>query len=516
MKRHVLVCLLALALALPGVRTARAQQSIPTIVTFTSSLDKIGMADLEAGSAATELAWTTVGLSGSDHLTLHVYQQNRWVPVFQDNSVPLEPTGSRRVTVAHPQTFGPPAYLLSIVDANSRILEQRTLTIPYDVSGGVPPAIDTFTADALNVDAAQVAAGSVLIPVAWSVTNRVPNSNLVFEQVFADGAAVSVELPRTVLWVPSAGSGIVAPVWRQGEQAVTLRLRVVDLVSGNVYDEARIALPVTGDTTLPSSEVQPQPQPAAPDTVGGGVLTPAGNIVTFSVSPTVVNPSAAVTIAWEVRGTGGVTVEEMVPGTAMAQTVVTAQSPRGSATVYLPDNALYSVTYRLYTADRTESIEAQVAVHCPYTFFFGQADGCPASESFQAQATYQEFEGGTMIWRPDTGEIYIFYDDGPNGGVSAYFLVSSFATPPDAGTAEPEEAPPLERYRPSGGIGQIWANAPGVADRLGWALAPEQAYTVTFQQVATTREPAPLYLFYLTLPNGRVVGNGAGGWGYIN
>ncbi len=514
MKRHVLVCLLALALVLPGVHTAGAQQAIPTIITFTSSLDRISMADLEAGSAATDLAWTTVGLTSSDHLTLHVYQQNRWVPVFQDNSVPLEPNGSRRVTVAHPQNFGPPAYLLSIVDASSRILEQRTLTIPLSTLDAVPPVIESFTAEVASVDAAQVAAGGVLIPVAWSVAKRVPGSNLVFEQVFADGAAVSVELPRSVLWVPSSGTGIVAPVWRQGEQAVTLRLRVISVASGSVYDEARITIPVTGDITLPSSVVQPQPQPTVPD-AGGGVITPSGNIVVFSVSPTVANPSAPVTISWEVRGTGGVTVEEMVPGTSMAQTVVSAQSPRGSATVYLPDNALYSVVYRLYTADRTESVEAQVEVHCPYTFFFGQADGCPASEAFQTQAVYQAFEGGAMVYRADTGEIYILYDDGQNGGASAYFLVSSFPTPPDAGTAEPEEAPPLERYRPAGGIGQIWANAPGVADRLGWALTPEQPYTVTFQQVATTREPAPQYLFYLTLPNGRVIGNGAGGWGYI-
>ncbi|HML24542.1 MAG TPA: hypothetical protein PKD09_23015 [Aggregatilinea sp.] len=513
MKRPVLVCLLALMLALSGLPTTHAQQSIPTIVTFTSSIDTVSMADLEAGSAATELAWTTVGLLHGEHLTLHVYQQNRWVPVFQDNSVPLEASGSRRVTIEHPQNFGPPTYLLSIVDANGRIVEQRTLTIPLSTVGLVPPEIESFTADAQSVDAGQIAAGAVLIPVTWSVAHRVPGSNLVFEQVFADGAAVSVELPRSVMWVPSSGTGIVAPVWRQGEQAVTLRLRAINLVSGAVYDEARIVLPVTGDITLPSSEAPVQPQPILPD--AGGVATPSGNIVSFSVSPTVVNPSSAVTIAWEVRGTGGVTVEELVPGTSMAQTVVTAQSPKGAATVYLPDNALYSVTYRLYTADRTESVEAQVEVHCPYTFFFGQADGCPASDSFQTQATYQEFEGGSAIWRPDTGEIYVFYEDGQNGGTSAYFLTTSFPSQPDSGTQAPVEAPPLERYRPTGGIGQIWENAPGVASRLGWALAPEQSYTVTFQQVATTREPAPAYLFYLTLPNGRVIGNGAGGWAYI-
>jgi len=516
MKRRVFASLLVLVLALAGVRMAAAQPTIPTIVTFTSSLDAVSLADVEAGDATAELSWTTVGLTEGTRLTLHRYHQNRWVPVFDDNSVPLEPSGSRRVTVMHPQNFGPPTFLLSIVDAQSRILEQRPLTIPYDVSGmAAPPQIDTFTADLQSVDAEQVAAGAVLVTVTWDVLNRAPNSNLVFEQVYADGAAVSVELPRDMLWVPSAGSGPVRPLWRQGEDALTLRLRVVDLVSGNVYDEARLTLPATGNTTVPSSATPLPPPPPAQAGTGGGMVTPGGNIVAFGVSPDRANPRAPVTLAWELRGAGGVTVEQIVPGTELVQTVVAAQSPRGSATVYLPENAFYSVTYRLWTADRTESAEVQVQVHCPYTFFFGQADGCPASQAFETQGVYQDFEGGYMIGREDTGEVYVFYEDGVNGGSSAYFLESSFPAPPTDATAEPDEAPPLDRYRPIGMLGRVWSSAPGVAERLGWALAPAQDYRVTFQQVATTREPPPPYLFYLTLPNGRVIGNGIGGWAYV-
>ena len=39
----------------------------------------------------------------------------------------------------------------------------------------------------------------------------------------------------------------------------------------------------------------------------------------------------------------------------------------------------------------------------------------------EVEAAYEEFEGGIMVWRGDTREIYVFYDD----GTASYFLEAS-------------------------------------------------------------------------------------------
>lgn len=45
------------------------------------------------------------------------------------------------------------------------------------------------------------------INVSWTVQNRPDNSNLVFEQVLANGTVRNAELPREIAYVPSNGNG---------------------------------------------------------------------------------------------------------------------------------------------------------------------------------------------------------------------------------------------------------------------------------------------------------------------
>jgi hypothetical protein len=181
------------------------------------------------------------------------------------------------------------------------------------------------------------------------------------------------------------------------------------------------------------------------------------------------------------------------------------QSPKGTAEVYLPDYAAYSVTFTLWTSDRRASASAVVLVHCPFAFFFGQGDGCPSGEEISVGASYQSFEDGFMIWRSDTSEIYAFYND----ETAAYFLAQDYASLPEPSLTE---QPPLDRQAPGSGFGKVWANAPGVRQKLGWALSGEQGYTAHLQAVAPTREPRPEFAFYLTLPDGSVIGTGYGRW----
>ncbi|NLX10630.1 MAG: hypothetical protein GXY36_13315 [Chloroflexi bacterium] len=536
MKRYVLSLVLVGALLLVSVPLTASAQHPPAIIDFTSSLDGITVAEAEAGETTATLGWATVGVTGDYRLRLHFYLENRWVPVFDEASVPLDPSGEREVTVQHPMNFGPPTYLLSLVDGQQRVIDQRPLTIPY--VGEDAPVVESFAAEVTEVSAADLMAGTARVELMWTVTNRAPHSNPVFEQVFDDGTSQLIELPRPNLWIPSDAHGPVAPVWRDGMSAVQVRMQLVDLATGEVYAEEVLELPVTGapgaaetlsqptvdpnqaafPTAAPPDASQPDANQtvfptAAPPVSGAAPTTFNPQIASFSVTPTTVNPGAAVRLAWEVLGTGGVTIEQRVPGIELLQTVVSAQSPQGSATVYIPDLAAYSVEYTLWTADRSAAAHTVVAVHCPFTFFFGAAIGCPSTAPLQVPAAYEPFEGGFMIWRGDTNEVYVYYEDGGDqGGAAAYFLEASYANLPEA---RPGESPPLDRYAPVSGFGRVWANAPGVADRLGWALAPESGYTTQLQQVAMARIPPPEFSFFLTLPDGRVIGSGAGHWRYM-
>lgn len=504
-KRLWLPVLVVMVLALGGLLPAHAAQT-PTIITFSSSLESVTVDEAESGKLTTTLAWQTVGVTGDYRITLHTYQLNHWVELFSDLSVPLEASGSREVTIDPPGNFGPPTYLLSIVNAQAQVVDQRTLTIDYALEAASEPLIESFEAEVTSVDASVLAAKTAIVGVSWEVSNRLPTTNLVFEQVLASGEAVSVELPRGNLWVPSSGTGVVAPVLDGVEDTITLRLQVVDLASDDVYAEKTIELEVGH-----AGSITPVPTSSAVVTT---TPLPGSTIVSFDATPDLVNPGAGVTLAWEVRGVGGVRIDQSVPGIEGVQTVVTAQSPKGSTTVYLPDNATYEVAYTLQTADGSDSRTVTVEVNCTGTFFFGQGgEGCPASEEKTIDAAFQPFEGGFMVWRGDTFEVYVFvYGTDDTGGEALYYLESSYGTLPAPAATE---VAPLDRFVPVSGFGRVWANAPGVREKLGWGLEAESGYEATLQPVATGRTPRPPFALYLTLPDEEVIGSGYGRWQVI-
>jgi len=500
MRTKLLIVTLVLVLV-GGVAQPRASARVdPAIILFDSSLDTITMAEAESGVATTTLTWHTAGLTDDYRILLHQYVLDGWKLVFAEDSVPLEASGARVVTVRHPLNFGPPTFLLSIMRAGSNaIVDQRVAEIPYDLGEDVPsPEVQSFTTELTGVEYAELAAGDTRALVSWNIANRIPTSNLVFEQVLPDNSVVSVELPRQNLWVPSTSQGPIAPVAPEAGATLVLRLRVVDVISRVVYDEALIELPIENITAAPpTTPAPPQAQAVEPP--------PGNRIQSFSATPSTINPGAPITLAWRTLGTTGVIVEQSVPNVIATNVVVNAASPEGTAVVYAPDYAAYDVIYTLYTPDRAESRQVTVAVHCPYTFFFGSADGCPSGPVRDVGMVYQAFEGGFMLWRGDTNEIYAFYDD---GGMQV-FLEQDYANLPEVVL---DDVPPLNRELPVAGFAKVWANAPGVRDRLGWALDVEQGYTARAQSVAATRLPRPTFVFYVVLPGGEVIGGGYGAW----
>src|SRR5690606_5442300 len=121
-----------------------------------------------------------------------------------------------------------------------------------------------------------LAAGNARVTVDWNITNRPPTANPVFEQLLPGGEAVNVELPREFLWVPSSGSGPVAPVAPETGNTIDLRMRVVDMVNGTVYAEDTVSIPTSG-------EAAPEATTGTAETTGEApTTTSSASIVSFT------------------------------------------------------------------------------------------------------------------------------------------------------------------------------------------------------------------------------------------
>ncbi len=125
--------------------------------------------------------------------------------------------------------------------------------------------------------------------------------------------------------------------------------------------------------------------------------------------------------------------------------------------------------------------------------------------SLTTWAAYQSFEGGFMIWRQDTGQVYVFI--GYNGMDT---LRSYDASVYNAWTA-PSDPPPTSRFAPVNAFGKVWSQH---RDQLGWGLAQEQGYTATVNAYAFS---AITYL-HITLPTGQTVFANPGrlAWSWVN
>ena len=238
-----------LFLLLTGVSAAGAQNNPPAIVVFTSSQAAITVDAAERGQTEFELAWHVININDDHRLLLQRRNLGGWEAMTGDDDS-LNAVGTRSQTLVHPLDFGPPTYRLLIVDSRGEIVDERILTIPYEIVAGLLPEISLFASGTPSVPSEALADGSARANVSWHVINRLPTSNLVFEQVLDDGQIVPVELPRDNLWVASQGEGVVAPVPPiAGANSLLLRLRVVDVVSGEVYAEAEAEVGI-GDNII--------------------------------------------------------------------------------------------------------------------------------------------------------------------------------------------------------------------------------------------------------------------------
>lgn len=533
----------------------------PAIIDFSSDLPAITVDELEKDSTTTHLSWTVVNLPATDTLSLQIYQLNQWGDVFPGEALPA--TDSREVIVQQPLGFEPPTYRLSILNAKKEVIEERTLTIPYDMKAmaDLKPEIYSFTSTTQNIVVSSLPNQRAQVPVSWMVLNRVPNSNVTFEQMMDDGSIIPIELSRPFLWLPSTGEGMVAPINpQQVDEPVRLRMRVVNMMTGDTYASAELVLPVVGSATLPTSvpatavpmpvsQGNPPPvQPTSSDVTAGCTISPLDvpvvgrpgdgcNVYADSTTSVRINSFTltdekalppifgarpggdGATAHWDISGNAQVLIEVYELGPLQAGSTPSympntyASLPAsGSADIFMtgyPDGARVilwaydtvgtttATPYRrlAYSIIDVPHLISPTLDNCIPTYHFTSLDvdphGCNVAVNRDtATAAYEPFENGFMLWFYDG--IYVMRKDGSY----TLYVDSQYANMPDNPVTD---TPPAGRSSPINGFGKVWGNYSEVRDALGWALGPEQGYTMT-----TESTPIATY-HYVTLPDGRVV-----------
>lgn len=263
--RRVVILLLLCALTLTGLPAADAQGGFPpTIFMFTSDVPSISVADLEAGETIATLRWHIAHVGDTHTIRLYAYQDEAWVAISPpDESLP--PVGELPVTLEHPRNFGPVTFRLLVTDDTGVTYGDRMLVIPYaDGTDELVPVIFSFSALTPNVTAAELEYGNARIEVSWVVQDRRPLTHIMFEQIIGD-QVVNVELPRSSLWIPSRGVGVVAPVappeGAPDGSTIRLRLRVIDVISAETIAEMETTVPITGTAAMPPEGGEPTPAP---------------------------------------------------------------------------------------------------------------------------------------------------------------------------------------------------------------------------------------------------------------
>ncbi|MCA9973796.1 MAG: LysM peptidoglycan-binding domain-containing protein [Anaerolineales bacterium] len=225
------------------------------------------------------------------------------------------------------------------------------------------------------------------------------------------------------------------------------------------------------------------------------LLTPDPRVISFTASADTIATGDAVTLSWEVEGADEVylfTHHNLLRFGSAALNDGDPLPPSGSLTD-TPPAPLRRVQYSIGLAPR-DAATVTIDVTCADTFFVQTRDtlfACPLGPPAAVQSAYQPFERGFMVWHD--GMVWVFAEQTSSGA----FV--------DAWNGEPityPEAPPAGLWLPERGFGKVWVDNVWVRNALGWALTPEQAYSMTLQQTQTAFSG---YAYFFDVPDGRFV-----------
>ncbi len=334
--------LIGIAVPILFIAAQSSQKVVPSIVVFKVQ----GTGTFQAVEQATskiKVDWVIVGLQPGQHVQLESYVANNWVTLESN----LAATGTLDHVAAHPLTFADPVYRLRVLDSRNQPLTEQDTSVPYTSDSTVTPKIVTFQTTATAIRLSELKSGTARLPITWQVNDRTRTSQIVFEQI-VNNAPVSVELPRSALWIRSTGSGGVAPIVTT-DTTITLQMRVVDILSGATYDKQQIVLSI--DTTPPT----PAPRPIVAKTpVLLGTTTPTIKVNAFYVNPGTVPRGGKFTVTWDVEGLNAVQIvivrkDHILYITGLPIAFYNFAQAKGSAQLTLPTEVEFFAYIMLYT-----------------------------------------------------------------------------------------------------------------------------------------------------------------------
>lgn len=233
-------------------------------------------------------------------------------------------------------------------------------------------------------------------------------------------------------------------------------------------------------------------------------------IQSFSAVPSEINPGDSITFTWEITGNQAqahLCTEDAMryPELTFAGEICQTVPQVGSLVITTPATVRDTLTFDL-TASLTplEMQEVRVKVRCPDSWFFDNPpDYCPASAAVSSAGMSQHFERGYMIQVETLGKIFVLLDEyEPTLAQRELWFEEQDSWQPGMPETDPDLSPPSGYYQPRRGMGLVWRSGENQwRDKLGWAVASEVEYRVTYQHSARQKNGAT----FLSGPGGEIM-----------
>jgi hypothetical protein len=430
-------------------------RSIGSFLLVVALLLSIACGALEVRTESTAVPYESPTLAALATQNAHLSTQ---VALQTTLTAPSPPTST---SIPWPTTT-PTATPINAPQPPSRPTASGRLTPTPTLSPNVTPRIASFTGSPSPADPTGAITLSWVVRGASSVTIDWADEN-------TENVARSHLLPSGSLFVP------LSDVKFTGGDRVQFRISAYDANGQLLFGEDGKA--ISEQTIVP--------------------LQTDVEIDAFLADPGLVERGGPVTLSWDVSNARSVGITRLSPGGVFLVTEALGLPARGSITLSIPEEYATSVMYYLGARDANgvqSGTYLSVGIICPYEEHL--APECPLTQH-HVWAAYEPFEGGHMVWRSDTREIYVLYHDGD--------YETHEDTWQESEPIEIEGAPPQGLQAPVRGFGKLWANQSGVRERLSWATAAESGYTMAVETIPGGSGRYPGTSTYFTLPDGRVL-----------